>query len=213
MKLGGSFVSSPYLHNWLDVLAGCGGHAVVVPGGGPFADAVRNAQAEVGFDDQTAHHLALMAMEQFGRVLVGVRSVFAMADTKASIARLLLAGAVPVWSPLEMVLKADDLPTNWDVTSDSLAAWLVGQIGASRLLLIKHGQWSEDRVGVAALLSDGSVDKAFPQFLAASGAEASIVGPKPDVDAAARLCAGKPIGTGIDLHGPDARRLLSPCQR
>lgn len=213
VKLGGSFVGSPHLEGWLDVLAVCGGHVVVVPGGGRFADAVRSAQADLGFDDRTAHRMALLAMEQFGQALAAMRSQFEMAGSKAAIGRLLQAGAVPVWSPTEMVLQAADVAATWDVTSDSLAAWLAGQIGARRLLLIKHGGRPDARIGVASLVSEGSVDKAFPHFLSASGAEASIVGPAVHIGAAESLRLGKPIGTQIDLHDPDARRLLSPCQR
>ena len=44
LKLGGSYAFSPHLKDWLDAIAACAGCAVVVPGGGPFADAVRMAQ-------------------------------------------------------------------------------------------------------------------------------------------------------------------------
>ena len=42
---------------------------LVVPGGGPFADAVRAVDRQVGLDDAVAHALALRAMDQLGIVL------------------------------------------------------------------------------------------------------------------------------------------------
>ena len=42
---------------------------LVVPGGGPFADAVRAVDEQVGLDDATAHALALRAMDQLGVLL------------------------------------------------------------------------------------------------------------------------------------------------
>ena len=72
VKLGGSLAFSDALRPWLDALSQCARHVVVVPGGGPFADAVRAAQPRMGFDDRAAHHMALSAMEQYGRALVGL---------------------------------------------------------------------------------------------------------------------------------------------
>jgi aspartokinase-like uncharacterized kinase len=42
---------------------------LVVPGGGPFADAVRALDAQVGLRDDVAHLLAMRAMDQFGVLL------------------------------------------------------------------------------------------------------------------------------------------------
>ena len=40
---------------------------IVVPGGGPFADAVRASQAEIGFDDAAAHEMAML--EDWAKVI------------------------------------------------------------------------------------------------------------------------------------------------
>src|ERR1700742_1585097 len=42
---------------------------LVVPGGGPFADAVRAVDAQVGLTDGIAHGLSLRAMDQLGVLL------------------------------------------------------------------------------------------------------------------------------------------------
>ena len=39
VKLGGSLSGAPELKAWLAALAGAAGRVVLVPGGGPFADA------------------------------------------------------------------------------------------------------------------------------------------------------------------------------
>ena len=66
VKLGGSHATGPHLWDWLAAIAAEAGSIAIVPGGGPFADAVRSAQASIGFDDRAAHAMALMAMAQFG---------------------------------------------------------------------------------------------------------------------------------------------------
>src|SRR6188508_2518703 len=137
IKLGGSHAFATHLRSWLDAIASRAGSIVLVPGGGPFADAVRDAQPRMGFDDGAAHRMALLAMEQFGCALASGRREFSPADSQAAIARALEVKQVPVWLPTRMVLAAD-IPASWEVTSDSLAAWLVAKLGARRLLLVKH---------------------------------------------------------------------------
>lgn len=189
VKLGGSQAGSPHLEAWLDTLSACAGHVVLVPGGGPFAEAVRTAQAAIRFDDLAAHHMALLAMEQFGRALASLRPGFAVADSPAAIATALETGRVPIWAPLTMAARAPDIPASWDVTSDSLAAWLAGRLGARRLLLIKHGRVTgADTAG--ELAERGIVDSAFPQFLDASKAEAAVVAASDHAAARALILGG-----------------------
>jgi len=44
---------------------------------------------------------------------------------------------VPVLAPSRWLREADPLPHSWDVTSDSIAAWVAGAAGASQLVLVK----------------------------------------------------------------------------
>src|SRR5215470_12436910 len=177
IKLGGSFAFSAHLGDWVAAIADCAGRAVVVPGGGPFADVVRAAQAQMGFDDRAAHRMALLAMEQYGCAIKSLHEALSLADSVESIDRNLADGRVPVWLPTQMALSAADIPQSWDVTSDSLAAWLAGKIGAERLLLVKHVEPARGTARATDLASGNIVDKAFGKFLAASGVSAFILGP------------------------------------
>src|SRR5579884_41994 len=123
VKFGGSFARSVHLRHWVKAFAACAGRIVLVPGGGPFADAVRSAQSEMGFDNRAAHHMALLAMEQFGRALASLDGTLAAAESTDGIHRELAAEHVPVWMPTRMVLNAADLAASWDVTSDT---WRLG---------------------------------------------------------------------------------------
>src|SRR4029453_5066688 len=208
VKLGGSFAGSRYLPGWVEVLANSRGRTVVVPGGGPFAEAVRHAQSKLGFNEAVAHHLALLAMEQFGQALASRSSKLVVVNSAAAIRRVLRAGDVPIWSPTRMVLRRPEILPSWDITSDSLAAWLAGHIGAGQIVLVKHGGPFEDPVRAVDLAERGIVDRAFPRFLAASGALASI-GAARNYAAAARVIRNRGTpGTPIDLHQPGAKRLL-----
>lgn len=168
VKLGGSHALQPHLRSWLAALADCGGKVVVVPGGGLFADAVRKAQPVMGFDDRAAHHMALLAMEQFGVAIAALNETLVCASALADIRAGAAAGRVPVWMPTRMVLADADLPRTWDLTSDSLAAWLAARLRSPRLVLVKHDAGSDkaDRV-----------DRLFRSYIASSRAECTYLGP------------------------------------
>jgi dihydroneopterin aldolase len=196
VKLGGSHALSPALRPWVAALADCG-RCVVVPGGGPFADAVRAAQPVMGFDDRAAHRMAILAMEQYACALVSLDERLVPCESTDAMQLALNQGRVPVWLPKQMVLAAAEIPWSWDVTSDSLAAWFAGRIGAERLLLVKHGDWPAEPMTAADLVARGVVDPAFTGFVVASHAAAFVVGPADHARTAAALRAGTPIGTRI----------------
>ena len=174
IKLGGSLALSPHLRPWLAAIAAHAG-VVVVPGGGPFADAVRAAQAPMGFDHSAAHRMALQAMEQYGLALTSLHPGLALASSRAAIVKLVAQKLAPVWAPQNMAMRAR-LPASWDLTSDSLAAWLAGKLGAQRLVLIKHGSFAGAQ-SVADLARLGIVDPLFPRYLARAQVPAWLAAP------------------------------------
>lgn len=197
VKLGGSFAFSAYLADWITAIAGCAGRVVIVPGGGPFADMVRAAQKQMGFDDRAAHRMGLLAMEQYGCAIKSRSEKLSLADSPDAIRRSLANNQVPVWLSSRMALEATDIPHSWDVTADSLAAWLAGKIGAERLLLVKHMEPMLDGMLRAAdLAARHIVDRAFANFLAESGVPGFVLGHK---DHAAIACSvsGEPAGVRI----------------
>jgi aspartokinase-like uncharacterized kinase len=70
---------------------------VVVPGGGPFADAVRDMQAALRFPDDVAHDMALLAMHQMAEVMIALEPRFVAADTLVAITRAWRRRRIPVW--------------------------------------------------------------------------------------------------------------------
>lgn len=195
VKLGGSYALSPQLPAWLDALAACAGRVVIVPGGGPFADAVRAAQPTMGFDDRAAHRMGLMAMNQFGCAVASLGRGYVLAESACAIARAVGARQVPVWCPVPMALEAEDLPASWDVTADSLAAWLAARLAAPRVVFVK--QIAPRTSSLNALIADGILDRFLPRLLGAGGFEAYIVGPGDHAAAAAAIAAGGPAGTRV----------------
>jgi probable H4MPT-linked C1 transfer pathway protein len=110
---------------------------LVVPGGGPFADAVRGVDRRIGVSDDAAHWMAVLAMDQYAHLVAWRLTDGVVIAQPSEIAGALRAGRVPVLAPFAWLRAADPLPHSWDVTSDSIAAWVAGAVGAPRLVLFK----------------------------------------------------------------------------
>ena len=148
--------------------AGRGHRLLVVPGGGGFADAVRESDRRYGLSDRAAHRMAILAMEQFAWLL---SELIPGAVRSASLDP---AGPVSVWLPASAGVD-EQLPASWAVTSDSIAAWAAREAGAGRLVLVKpvdglYREWPPvgaplPRVGVDELSGLGGVDAHLAQVL------------------------------------------------
>lgn len=175
IKLGGSFGEREELPLWLEAMAV--GNVVVVPGGGRFADTVRAAQRRWRFDDRVAHAMALQAMVQYGRMLQGICPRLRLGDDRETIEHWLACGESVVWLPGRDVLADRYLAATWDVTSDSLAAWLALQLGAARLLLVKSVTPAPPASGLNHLVEAGVIDRAFPSIVSNSCCQIWLSGP------------------------------------
>lgn len=160
VKLGGSLAAAAQLPRLLDELADQS-NLVIAPGGGPFADAVRRAQTEHGFDDAAAHDMALLAMAQFGRMLAAQANFRAAWGADRLAAALARDPSHPplVWLP-DPATDAPDVERSWRITGDSLALWLAHRLGARRLVLLKS--CPIPTADLTALAAAGIVDEVFP---------------------------------------------------
>ena len=166
--------------------AGASHRLLVVPGGGGFADAVRDHDARFGLGAATTHRMAILAMDQFGWLLcdliAGAVPCTDLASARAAAAR----GATPVLLPAAL-LAGDPLPASWAVTSDSIAAWVAGEAEAVRVVLLKpvaglYRDWPPAGEPLARLSVDelaelraAGVDEHLPAALRAAGVEAWVV--------------------------------------
>jgi aspartokinase-like uncharacterized kinase len=194
--------------------AGARHQLLVVPGGARFADAVREHDSRFGLRPATAHRMAILAMEQFGWLLSdlvpGAAPCTDLAAGRAAAAR----PGTPILLPAAL-LAGDPLPASWEVTSDSIAAWVAGAGQAARLVLLKpveglYRDWPPDGEPLARLSVDelaelraagqaAGVDKHLPEALRAAGVEAWVI----DGREPARLVA-------LLEHGSTAGTLVTP---
>jgi 5-(aminomethyl)-3-furanmethanol phosphate kinase len=155
---------------------------LVVPGGAGFADAVRDADRRFGLQAETAHRMAILGMEQFGWLLSdliphAVRCTD-LAQAVSGRTGVLLPGGLPL----------DELPASWDVTSDSIAAWVAARVGAGRLVLVK---------AVDGRFAD-LVDGYLPTMLERARFETWVIGGREPARLVELLERGTTAGTRID---------------
>jgi aspartokinase-like uncharacterized kinase len=110
---------------------------VLVPGGGLFADAVREADRRLRVGDDAAHWMAVLAMDQYAHLLGASVSGALVIDDPVDLDAAFAGGHVPVLAPYRWLRRADPLPHSWDVTSDSIAAWVASRLRATHLVLLK----------------------------------------------------------------------------
>ena len=161
VKIGGSLSRDPLLKEWLQHLSEFGGgRVVIVPGGGDFADKVRQYQAEWRFNDLAAHNMCLLAMTQYALMMQGLLPELVLASSEAKIRRALRDGRVAVWVPTSLMRDEPDPMSNWETTSDSLAAWLSTMLNAERLIVVKSCPIALGEP-LESLASSGIVDRRF----------------------------------------------------
>jgi aspartokinase-like uncharacterized kinase len=196
VKLGGSTAHTPEFDLWIAALGGSAMPLVIVPGGGPFADKVREMQKSMGISDEAAHLMAILAVDQFGHALADRHDRLFVCDSLEEIDQVLGLDRVPVWLPSKVAGAAPDIPRSWDVTSDSLAAWLSGKIGADALLLVKQSADFSEEDTVNTLADREIVDRCFPTMLPPD-IDFLIAGPDDAAEAGSQLLSGRFPGTKI----------------
>jgi hypothetical protein len=121
--------------------------------------------------------MALLAMEQYALLLHELAPALRPSADEAQIAAALAAGTIALWLPSQMVEADPAIAESWDVTSDSLAAWLAWRVGATRLVLVKSAPAPEPPLSPERLAALGLVDAAFPAYAAKAGIPIIYCGP------------------------------------
>lgn len=176
IKLGGSLSRSDALIDCLNAVEKNyqGRAVVVVPGGGGFADQVRLAQQRWQFDDTTAHQMALLSMQQMALMFKGLKPGFAIAHCSNAIQSTLNRQSPVIWSPDITELDNAGIQASWDISSDSLAAWLAKTLSASELILVKSAA-VDTGLSLHQLAEQHIIDDAFCGLAAQAAFKIQIV--------------------------------------
>jgi aspartokinase-like uncharacterized kinase len=170
LKLGGSLIEE----GW-DIIRVLRDYAemkhrriIIIPGGGPFAEVVRKCSDTLS--DDAAHWMAVLAMDQYGLFLANCEL-----PVVENLAEIDGAGQFCILLPYQILKAYDCLPHTWDVTSDTIAAFIAKELGEKVFIKLTDVDGLLDEKGqlIAAMhakeLVDrgswGCVDAALPDFL------------------------------------------------
>lgn len=154
---------------------------IVVPGGGEFADLVRDLDKRYNLSRKASHRMAILGMDQYGFLLSNLMPRSCVVNQLESVQKVFDSGRLPVFLPSNLLLSEASLENSWDVTSDSIAVYIAGQVHASKVLLVTDvdGVFTHDpkkypcaklikRLSARELLAINkrtSVDKFLPKLL------------------------------------------------
>ena len=168
IKVGGSLLDLPALPSrLLAYLAGRSGERqVLVVGGGGAADWVRDLDRVHGLGEETAHALAMRALDLTAYALAAAVPGLDVVDHPRDLGACWAAGRTPIFCPRRLLdeddrVAPDPLPHSWDVTSDSIAARVARCLRARELVLLKSVSLPTG-VDLAEAARLGLVDPAFP---------------------------------------------------
>jgi 5-(aminomethyl)-3-furanmethanol phosphate kinase len=142
----------------------------VLVGGGQAADVVRNWDRSHKLGAERSHDLALAAMAFNARLVNSLLHASELVPRRSLVRKACARGMIAVLDPAVVLAEAERraserLPRSWDVTSDSIAAFLAIEWRAAALVLIKSTPRPAGLSPIGAARR-GAVDRYFPHLAA-----------------------------------------------
>lgn len=164
VKLGGSLFSLEHLGQKL--VDFCHSqhltNIAIIPGGGPFADSVRQLDRVQKLSTEISHHLGVCSMSLSARFVATLNEKFVRVESAWELTAAWENSQIPVLDIAKDILDCPNLPASWDVTSDSIAAWVASHHAGSQLILLKSTDLSERTCTFQSAAEAGIVDRFFP---------------------------------------------------
>lgn len=144
VKLGGSLLDVPNLadrfERWYQRQPPM--VSIVVVGGGASVDVLRDFDRANNLDAATAHWLAIRAMQFNARIVESLLPKVMWGDSFDQMFTCDIEAGILIADPWKLLTEtaasgALSLPESWDVTSDSISAWLAAKLAAEELVLLK----------------------------------------------------------------------------
>jgi len=122
---------------------------VIVPGGGGFADVVREYDKTYALSHTTSHKMAILGMDQYALMLSDITPGSRLVSTVKEIEGSSKVRTVQILLPSRLMFEENPLENSWDVTSDSIAAHVANLLGAAKLILVTDvdGVFTKDPQG------------------------------------------------------------------
>ena len=170
-KLGGSLLNSGFMKIWIKFITNhFKGRAIIIPGGGLFANHIRAVQKDYNLENDIAHDMALYSMSQMGLLISSIDRInLHFCSTKHEISRVIEDNKVPIIGTFDFLkTRIGSSNKNWSITSDSIALLISKELQLNTLLIVKScvcsfidSKIALNQIKVNKLVSLGILDTSF----------------------------------------------------
>ena len=168
-----------------------GQNCLFVIGGGEFANLIRKYDVEIGFSQDVTHETAIDSMDILAKLLNDKLAFTEISYTIEEANRISDSNKIPIMICSEILKENEPFKHSWDVTSDSIAAYIASLLNAKILIATNvNGIYPKDpslsgaelisEIDVNELLTfdESSIDLMLPTLLIEYGLDSYVVNGK-----------------------------------
>ena len=166
-------------------------NSVIILGGGEFANLIRKYDAEINFSQQTNHWTAIECMDIIAKLLDDKVDSTRLAFSIEEVNNVSDEGLTPIFVVSKFLKEEDPFECSWDVTSDSIAAYVAHLLNANLLIVTNvNGIYTQEpkepgstfisKIDAKTLLTfqESSIDVMLPSLLLEFGTDCYVVNGK-----------------------------------
>ncbi len=165
--------------------------SVIILGGGEFANLIRKYDSEFNFSDETNHWRAIDCMDIIAKLVDDKVDSTRLAYSLEDVKKLSDEGYTPIFVVSQFLRTEDPFECSWDVTSDSIAAYVAHCLNANLFILTNvNGIYTQEpkepgstfisKIDAKTLLTfqESSFDVMLPTLLLRYGTNCYVVNGK-----------------------------------
>ena len=188
VKIGGSLFPNHAIElaNKLENTNSC-----IVLGGGEFANLIRRYNDEIDFSDEVNHWTAIDCMDIIAKLVNDKVDSARLAYSIEEVYEISDEGFTPIFVVSKFLRDEDPFECSWDVTSDSIAAYVSHLLNANLLIVTNvNGIYTQEpkepgstfisKIDATTLLTfqESSIDVMLPSLLLKFGSDCYVVNGK-----------------------------------
>lgn len=166
-------------------------NSVIILGGGEFANLIRRYDDEIDFSDEANHWTAIDCMDIIAKLVCDKVDSCKLAYSIEYVEKISDEGFTPIFVVSQFLRENDPFECSWDVTSDSISAYVAHLLNANLLIVTNvNGIYTQEpkepgstfisKIDAKTLLTfqESSIDVMLPSLLLRYGTNCYVVNGK-----------------------------------
>ena len=165
--------------------------SLIILGGGEFANLIRKYDSEMNFSEEANHWTAIDCMDIIAKLVNDKVESAKLAYSIEEVEKISEEGFTPIFAVSKFLREEDPFECSWDVTSDSIAAYVSHLLNANLLIVTNvNGIYTQEpkepgstfisKIDATTLLTfqESSIDVMLPSLLLEFGTDCYVVNGK-----------------------------------